>query len=158
MSQKRNLRKEKLKINIDIRVMLVFNSYLCLSHSSIGTSDEPESLNITEIWLIITGHLVTEWRFYHFKLVTSCIECSWAELTGESLSLHFHHPSGALTEGSQFKCVWVLVMFGLVYPPGGTMNRKEQLALGGDHAPLKNSYMTKLIFWEFGYLINLLKN
>ena len=38
---------KKLKINTDIRIGLVFSFYLCLSHSFIGTSDEPESLNIT---------------------------------------------------------------------------------------------------------------
>ena len=37
-------------------------------------------------------------------------------------------------------------------------DRMEQLALGGNQTSLKkNSYMTKLIFWESGYLINILK-
>ena len=36
-------------------------------------------------------------------------------------------------------------------------DRMEQLALGGNQTSLKkNSYMTKLIFWESGYLINIL--
>ena len=37
-------------------------------------------------------------------------------------------------------------------------DRMEQLAGGGNQTSFKKkSYMTKLIFWEFGYLINLLK-
>ena len=37
-------------------------------------------------------------------------------------------------------------------------DRMEQLAGGGNQTSFKkNSYMTKLIFWESGYLINILK-
>ena len=52
-----------------------------------------------------------------FACSTFGIGCRGAGIIGESLeyhytSLHFHNPSGALTEGSQLKCVCVLVKFG----------------------------------------------